>query len=195
LACLFLCFSGGFYDVSADEKAQVAEEPTNPSVEAAAGEESEPVKALQQQLADAKAEAQRYMEGWQRERADFANYKRRMERDVKDASANASLNMLVSLLPIIDDFELAMNNIPAELEGNSWLNGVQLVQRKFQKLLDDNSVTVLDPVGQLFDPSRHEAITTDENTEHPSGHVSVTLQKGYVTGEKVLRPARVKVAK
>ncbi len=175
--------------MSAEDKAQVA----NP--EAVADQTNVQPDASQQQLAEAKAEAQRYMEGWQRERADFANYKRRIERETKDASANATLNLLGSLLPIIDDFELAMGSIPQELQGNSWLNGVQLVQRKFQKLLDDNNITVINPLGEAFDPSRHEAIATDENSDQESGHVTATLQKGYISGDKVLRPARVRVAK
>lgn len=183
--------------MSADDKAQVADQETNSNATAdsnTSAAASAASGALEQQLADAKSEAQRYMEGWQRERADFANYKRRIERETKDASANAALSMLMSLLPIIDDFELAMGNIAPELQGNPWLNGVQLVQRKFQKLLDDNNVTVIDPLGEVFDPSRHEAIASDDTGAYESGHVTVTLQKGYVMGDKVLRPARVKVA-
>jgi molecular chaperone GrpE len=183
--------------VSGEDKAQA----TNSGAENVADQAAENVpptpdmNALQLQLAEAKAETQRYMDGWQRERADFANYKRRIERETKDASANAALNSLMSLIPIIDDFEMAMNSIPQDLQGNPWLNGVQLVQRKFQKLLDDNNITVIDPVGEVFDPIRHEAIATDETSDKESGHVTVTLQKGYVSGDKVLRPARVKVAK
>lgn len=183
--------------MSADDKAQV----TNGGAENVADQAADNVpptpdmNALQTQLAEAKAETQRYMEGWQRERADFANYKRRIERETKDASINASLNMLVSLLPIIDDFELAMGSVPAELQENPWLNGVQLVQRKFQKLLEENNVTIIDPVGETFDASRHEAIATDDASDKESGTITVTLQKGYLAGDKVLRPARVKVAK
>jgi molecular chaperone GrpE len=179
--------------VSAEDKAQVANSDAENVAENAQHTPDE--STLQKQLAEAKAETQRYMEGWQRERADFANYKRRIERETKDASANAALNLLVNLLPIIDDFELAMSSVPQEFQGNPWLNGVQLVQRKFQKLLDDNNITVIDPIGEVFDPIRHEAIATDENSDKESGHVTVTLQKGYVSGDKVLRPARVKVAK
>ncbi|MFN8375554.1 MAG: nucleotide exchange factor GrpE [Anaerolineae bacterium] len=187
--------------MSADDKAQVSNGGSENVAEPATTQPAEDVpptpdmNALQKQLAEAKAESQRYMEGWQRERADFANYKRRIERETKEASANASINMLLSLLPIIDDFELAMGSIPQELQENPWLSGVQLVQRKFQKLLDENNVTVIDPVGEIFDAMRHEAIASDDSTDQESGTITVTLQKGYLAGDKVLRPARVKVAK
>jgi molecular chaperone GrpE len=179
--------------VSAEDNAQVVEPETvtEPPAPAAKSE----VDTLQEQLAAAKAEAQRYLDSWQRERADFINYKRRIERETKDANASAALAMLTHLLPIIDDFELAMNSIPQDLQGNPWLNGAQLVQRKFQKLLEENSVTVIDPLGEAFDASRHEAIMIEEDSAHESGHVTATLQKGYLAGDKVLRPARVKVAK
>lgn len=161
----------------------------------AAPEEQEKVTAFDEQLKAAQAQAQSYLEGWQRERADFANYKRRMETQLKDSAANARIDVLLNLLPIVDDFELAMSSVPEELQGNSWLNGIQLVQRKFQKLLEEHNVTGIDPVGQPFDPSRHEALMMDDGAEVESGTVTATLQKGYLHGEKVLRPARVRVAK
>ena len=75
-----------------------------------------------------------------------------------------------------------------------WLEGVAAIQRKFKKILDEHGVTIIDPVGEVFDPSRHEAIGVDSETEAESGHVTVTLQKGYASGDRVLRPALVRVA-
>jgi molecular chaperone GrpE len=145
-------------------------------------------------LAALEKKAKEYMDGWARERADFANYKKRVENQLRDSAKNAAVEALVSLLPIIDDFERAMTNVPAELAGNPWLSGISMIQRKFQKLLDDQGVTILDPVGEVFDPTRHEAVGMEDSSEVESGHVTVTLQKGYAHGDRILRPALVKVA-
>jgi len=149
---------------------------------------------LAQVLAAARKESAEFKEGWLRERADFNNYKKRVETQMKDLRENAVVDAMLNLLPIIDDFERAMANVPPELKDHPWMNGVGGIHRKFQKTLEEKGVTVLDPVGQVFDPNRHEAVTTEESSEVESGHVIATLQKGYIKGDRVLRPAIVKIA-
>ncbi|MCB9456581.1 MAG: nucleotide exchange factor GrpE [Anaerolineaceae bacterium] len=149
---------------------------------------------LHTQIAEAQKKAQDFMEGWQRERAEFANYKRRIERDMKDIRQNAALDVLLALLPVIDDFERAFSNIPDDISGHAWLEGMTLIHRKFLKMLDDQRIEVLDPVGQPFDPNRHEAVGMEDSDTIESGHVVITLQKGYIWGDRVLRSALVKVA-
>ena len=152
---------------------------------------------LAEELAKARKEAKEaneYKEGWLRERADFNNYKKRVEGQMKDLRDTAAIDAMLALLPIIDDFERAMANVPPELKENPWMNGVGGIHRKFQKILEEKGVTVLDPVGEVFDPTRHEAVTTEPSSEVESGHVIATLQKGYVRGDRVLRPALVKIA-
>lgn len=166
------------------------EAPANASPEdtAATSSQADPGNtALQRQV-------QEFIGKWQQERADFANYKKRTEREMKDLARNAAVETLMSMLPIIDDLERAMTNIPAELKENPWINGVSAIHRKFQKLLDERGVTLIDPTGQPFDPTHHEAVATEDSSEIESGHVTVTLQKGYALGERVLRPALVRVA-
>lgn len=142
-----------------------------------------------------KREAQANLEGWQRSRAEFLNYKKRTDREIKESRDKAALDALAKVLPIIDDFERAVQNIPEDLKANPWVSGTALIQRKFDKLLEEFSVQRIDPTGEPFDPRFHEAIGTDASTEDiPGGHVTVTLQKGYVSGERVLRPALVRVA-
>lgn len=139
-------------------------------------------------------QAQDYLIGWQRERAEFNNYKRRVERDMKDIAQNASAETLFKLIPIIDDLERAFAHIPADLQGNAWVDGVIGIHRKFQKLVDELGITVIDPVGQPFDPNQHEAVGMEDSNEVESGHVTATLQKGYARGERILRSALVRVA-
>lgn len=170
----------------ADENATTAETPATPAP-AETPELTDRLMELEKQVAD-------FRDGWLRERADFANYKKRAEQQLKDSAQNAAVEALLSLLPIIDDFERAFTSVPAELAENPWMSGVSGIQRKFLKLMDDQGIVVIDPVGQPFDPNRHEAVGMEASDKVESGHVTVTLQKGYARGEKVLRPALVKVA-
>jgi molecular chaperone GrpE len=140
-------------------------------------------------------QAQEYLEGWQRNRAEFANYKKRVEREMKDSQNNGAGTVLKDILPVIDDFERAMSHVPESLQDDSWVGGVGMILRKLNKVLDNYGVTVLDPTGEPFDPNRHEAIGTDDSDDVATGHVTATMQKGYVLGDRVLRPALVRVAK
>ena len=145
-------------------------------------------------LIQAQKQARDYFEGWQRERADFTNYKKRAERDLLTMRFNAKVDTLKSLVPILDDFERAMSNLPEELADQPWLDGISAIQRKFLKILEDEGIQTIDPVGEIFDPTIHEAIGQDADTDMESGHVTITLQKGYRCGDRVLRPALVRVA-
>lgn len=146
-------------------------------------------------LEQLRAQANEYLEGWQRARAEFANYKKRIERDMKESYQNASADVLKDFLPILDDFERALANVPEELQGHPWISGVSMIHRKMNKLLEDYGVTIIEPTGQPFDPNLHEAVGMDDETEAASGTVTATMQKGYLVGERVLRPALVRVAR
>ncbi|HEX2906804.1 MAG TPA: nucleotide exchange factor GrpE [Phototrophicaceae bacterium] len=148
-----------------------------------------------EELLKVQKQALEYMEGWQRERADFNNYRKRVETQQKDSYQNASLELLKKLLPIVDDFERALGNVPPDMAEQPWLSGMTLINRKFQKILEEYGVETVDPVGQPFDPNRHEAVSTDESGTAESGQITATLQKGYVYGERILRPALVRVAR
>jgi len=146
------------------------------------------------ELDAAKALAQKNHDKWQRALADFDNYKKRVERERVDTYDNAAMDVLKAILPIIDDFERAMENMPEEVKGSPWADGTSAIGRKLEKLLTTYEIDALDPVGKPFDPDRHQGLGIDENTDMESGHVTVTLQKGYMKGEKLLRPALVRVA-
>lgn len=138
--------------------------------------------------------ADEYLAALQRSRAEFANYKKRTEREKADGRKIGAVDALTRLLPIIDDFERAVDNVPENLAEEPWIKGTELMLPKFHKLLAEFDVEVMDPTGEPFDPNRHEAIGMDDTDSVPSGHVTITLQKGYVSGERVLRPALVRVA-
>jgi molecular chaperone GrpE len=149
---------------------------------------------VEMQLADAQAKAAEYLDGWQRSRADFANYKKRAEKEREEVYQVASAETLRKLLPVIDDFDRAIANVPTEKAEDDVIKGFSLIHRKMLGLLDNSGIKVINPVGEAFNPALHEAIGQDDSSDVASGHITAVLQKGYVHGDKVLRPALVRVA-
>lgn len=149
---------------------------------------------LIQAIIEAQMEAQSNKDGWQRARAEFANYKKRTERERAAIYQRAAHDTLAGLLPIIDDFERAMGSVPEAIREDAWFEGVAMIQGKFMNLLENQAVEAIDPTGELFDPNWHQAIGAEDSDEVESGHVIETLQKGYRAGDKALRLALVKVA-
>jgi molecular chaperone GrpE len=130
----------------------------------------------------------------QRERADFVNYKKRVEREKSEMGAAFTAKTLTNVLPIIDDFDRAMQATPDDVKRNDWMTGFALIHKKFQDMLQNLGVEQINPVGQPFDPNFHDAIGSDDSDEYESGSVIEVLQKGYVMDGKCIRPAIVRVA-
>ncbi len=152
------------------------------------------IAALQEQIESLQREAQNNLDGWQRERAEFTNYKRRTTQELADSRQKGALDAISKFLPVIDDFERSVENIPEELVDDPWANGTALILKNMQKVLDQYNVEVIDPVGEEFDPNQHEAVIMEDSDEYESGTVTATLQKGYRRENHVLRPALVRVA-
>ncbi len=149
------------------------------------------VEALKSQLAELKTKAAESQDGWQRSLADFQNYKKRVDRDNEMLRVSMRGDLIKKVLPVLDDLERAMQNRPAD---NSWANGIDLIIRKFQNILDSEGVKRIEAKGAAFDPAFHEAISHEPSTEVVSGHVIDVVQNGYMIGERVIRPALVRVA-
>lgn len=157
-------------------------------------EAPDPVAELQAQLAEAQSKTAEYLDQLRRERASFENFRRRTDKEREEAHQNATINTLMRILPVIDDFERAIANVPAERAEDEVIKGFSLIHRKLLNLLETAGIKAIDPQGAPFDPAYHEAIGQDEGSDLQSGQVTVVLQKGYVYGERVLRPALVRVA-
>ena len=157
--------------------------------------EVDELAALRQELEEQKAKAAEYLDGWQRARAEFANYKKRIEKEQEDMIKSANGALIIRLLPVMDDFERAFQTLPLGLIGMTWLEGIALIQRKLQILLEQEGVVVVETEGQIFDPILHQAVTYEESEEHEEGQIIGEVQKGYKMGDKVLRPSLVRVAK
>jgi molecular chaperone GrpE len=170
-----------------------AEEPETSEVEDASQAR---IAELEEELAEAQAEAQKNLDGWQRAQATFENYRRRIETEKAEWRANATADILVRVLDVLDDFSRAFDNLPEDLEEHPWLGGVRLVRQKLHRLLEVEGVKAIEAEpGQLFDPYYHEAVLTMETDEYEEDHVVSVTQQGYLQGERVLRPAKVVIAK
>lgn len=130
----------------------------------------------------------------QRERADFVNFKKRTEREKADMKRSLTGDAVAKFLPILDDFERALHSVPSETEENGWLTGFTMIHKKFNDVLGQMGIEVINPVGEPFDPNVHEAIGSEASDEYESGTVTEVLQKGYRMDGRVLRVAMVKVA-
>lgn len=152
------------------------------------------VEVLQAELEKAQAQATEYLDGWQRARAEFANYRKRVEAEREALRRTSNESLLLKLLPVVDDFERAIQTLPEDMADEPWINGVQMILRKLQGILESENVTPILAIGQPFDPFLHEAVMQEETTDHPDGYVIEEIQRGYRLGEHVLRPSMVKVA-
>jgi molecular chaperone GrpE len=158
-------------------------------------EAADPVSVLQNELAATQSKANEYLEGWQRARADFTNYKKRVEREQAQMYQNAAGNILKRYLGIIDDLERALKSRPQNGDGAAWAEGIELIYRKLLSILESEGIQTMEAEGKPFDPNLHEAIMSEDSDTHESGQVIEVLQQGYTLGDKVLRPAMVRVAR
>jgi molecular chaperone GrpE len=151
--------------------------------------------ALQEKLAETEAKAADNLDGWQRAQAEFANYKKRLARDQEQLTAEVRGRVIKRYLEIVDDLERALKSTPQEGAGAEWAQGVEIIYKKLIAYLESEGLTRMHPLGEHFDPNLHEAVTQEESPEHESGTIIEVLRPGYLFGERVLRPASVKVAK
>lgn len=153
------------------------------------------IEDLKEQLAALEEEAAKNLDGWQRAQASFQNYRRRTETEKEEWRVIANVALLSRLLPILDDFDRAFDNVPASLEGHRWLDGVRLVKQKLHHLLKTENVEPIEvKPGDEFDPQYHEAVLSQPVENFEEGQIVAEAQRGYMQGERVLRPARVVVA-
>ena len=136
-----------------------------------------------------------FSDGWQRERAEFVNYRKRMGRDLDAQKEKNKIDIIKKYLAVKDDLERALKNMPASLIDEPWISGIQLINQKLSNLLDGEGVQPIPAEGLAFDPAVHEAISHEDNPEVESGFIIEVVQQGYTIGERVVRPSQVRVAK
>jgi molecular chaperone GrpE len=129
-----------------------------------------------------------------RKGAEFDNYRKRVERERRDLAEWAAADLVNEVLAVVDDFERALT-VAAPPEAQGYRSGVELIHRQLLDLLKKRGVTAVESVGQPFDPHLHQAVAHDESPGVPDGQIIGELRRGYRLGERLLRPALVRVAK
>jgi molecular chaperone GrpE len=152
----------------------------------------EEFEALKKQLEEVHAEAAEYKDGWQRAVAEFSNYRKRLDRENESTYQSAVASIAKHYLPVLDDLERALATRPADL---AWADGIELICRKLQAILEAEGIRRIEAEGQPFDPNLHEAISQEPSNDHESGRVIEVIRNGYALGDRVIRPAIVRVAR
>lgn len=150
---------------------------------------------LQGRIAQLEKEVTDNHDKWLRAVADYKNFKRRVDQERADLIRGASSGLLLKILPVVDDFDRAMNSAPADIVTTSWFEGFKLIAQKLQTLLESEGATPIDALGQDFDPNQHEAVIYEAAAEGQDGKVIAELQRGYKLRDRILRPTMVKVGK
>jgi len=157
----------------------------------------DPLKDLEEKLSTAQAEANENHDRLLRLAAEFENYKKRTTREMEDLKKYATENLIRQLLTVVDNLERAIASAPADNQNNgqSVVDGVALTLAEVMKILEKQNVSPIEALGELFDPSFHQAMCQEESDEHPPNTVVQEFQKGYLIHDRLLRPAMVVVSK
>ncbi len=154
----------------------------------------EDTQKLKEELAEYKQKAEDYLASWKRTAADFENYKKRRERENTELLAFAQEITVVKMLPTLESLEQALRQAPSDERFQNWSEGVIKIVQQLEQVLLHMGVEKIKSVGEKFDPELHEAVETVES-EKESGTILEEVQTGYKLNDKVIRPAKVKVAR
>jgi molecular chaperone GrpE len=152
--------------------------------------------ALEKEIESLQAEVEENKDGWLRTRADFENYKKRIQRDANRSYQDAMTSILKIYLVVADDLELALRNKPESIEGESWVNGIELIHQKLLNQMKNQGVERMDvKPGDEFNPNIHEAITQEDHPDFNEEQIIEIIQPGYRISDRIIRPAMVRVAR
>ena len=152
--------------------------------------EEDETEELKKALEEEKKKCEANLAGWQRSQADFINYKRFAEQERTEIGKYANVSLLFNLLPVLDDFERAIETIPEGKSDSKWVEGLKLIERKIQDTLQKQGITCIETLGQQFDPHVMEAVSCVKGKKDIVIH---ELEKGYKLQDKIIRPAKVTV--
>ena len=167
------------------DPAETSAAATDPSDDTLAG--SDPVDDLRRERDD-------YHDRWLRKTAEFDNYRKRIDRERREQADQSVLNLMQELLLVVDDFDRALT-VEAGGGADAYRKGVELIHQKLHDLLRKRGVKAFDALGADFDPNIHQAVAHETSPDHREGEVIGEMQKGYMMGDRLLRPAMVRVAK
>ena len=152
--------------------------------------------ALEKELESLQAQVDEQEDNWLRTRADFDNYKKRVQRDSARTYQDALASAIKTFLVVADDLERALRDKPAGTEAAGWVGGIELIYQKLLNLIKNQGVEQMDVnPGDEFDPNIHEAITQEEHPVYSEGQIIDIVQPGYRISDRIIRPAMVRVAR
>ena len=166
------------------------QEPEKEANEPGQAGDVEDIAGLKKGLAELKDKADSYLAGWQRCQADFANSKRRSQQETEESRRLANAALVLSLLPVLDDFDRALDAVPEDCAELGWMDGIRLIERKLRAALESHGLSEIKALGETFDPNFHEAVMQARGRE---GMVVGEMEKGYRLNDRVIRPSRVMV--
>lgn len=154
------------------------------------------IEELKNRLKQKEEEANEYLEMAQRLKAEFENYRRRTEKEKADLIEYGKEQVILDILPVIDNFERALETqYDDNGENASFKEGINLIYRQFKGILEKMGVKEIESLGQMFDPYKHHAVMQEEAEGKKENEIIEVFQKGYMFNNKVIRPSMVKVAK
>jgi len=153
------------------------------------------IESLKQELDEAKIQIQENLAGWQRAQADYANFKKETESRQKEVMEYANAVLMSEVLPIYDHFKLALGHIPKDQKKIDWVIGLEHIRKQWQDFLKKYKIVEIKTVGEKFDHNIHEAVTYEEQAGYDSDVIFAEVSSGYTLDDKILVPAKVKVAK
>ncbi len=178
-----------------NEPPRAAAASTDAAETAAASASTDDITALRAELEKERERVKELQDRWQRAAADLVNLRRRHESERGDLEQFASMHLVQELLPVLDNFERAMATIPGNLGMLTWIQGVMLIQRHFEALLQQRGLSPIEALGQQFSPHYHEAVSERESGDAEPGTVLQEYQKGYTMHGRVIRPTLVEIAR
>lgn len=149
----------------------------------------------QKDIKELESQAKEYLEGWQRAKADYANLKRRVDEDLQRVAKFANEDLILKVIPVLDNFRRAFKHIPQEHKESDWVKGIKQVERQLEEMLKQEGLEKMELLGKEFDPGEAEAMGFDIKNEYKDGEVCEVLEDGYKLKDKVIRAAKVKICK
>jgi len=153
------------------------------------------LKELEKKIEECEALKSEYLAGWQRARADFLNYKKEEIEKIKEIIKYANEELILKILPILDNFELSEKKLPEDLKNNKYVKGISQTRNQLQDFLKQQGIEEIKSIGEKFDPNFHEAVEEVKIEGKEADIVVEEVQKGYQIHGKLLRPAKVKITK
>jgi molecular chaperone GrpE len=153
------------------------------------------IKKLREKIKKLEGEKQEYLTGWQRARADYSNFKKETEENRANLIGFANKNLLQDLMPVLESFDMAIGNKQAwEKVDLNWRMGVEYIANQLKRVMEDNGLVEINPVGHTFNPAQHEAVEHIAVDKKEDDHkVIAVIKKGYILKGTVITPAKVKV--